>query len=155
MTWKPNATVAIIVEDNGRFLMVEELSDDGVSDNIAVLNQPAGHVEQDETLIDACLRETLEETGYHVQLSHFLGIYTWTAPANGITYYRFCFVGEQPQLDPTARLDPDIKAVHWLTADDIQNGSTPLRSPLVAVCLDDYLNHKRYPLDILTELNTQ
>ena len=88
MTWKPHATVAVVVEDDqGRFLLVEEVSSGKV-----VFNQPAGHIEENEAILDAVRRETLEETGWEIDPVHFLGIYTYKAPANGVTYYRFCYV---------------------------------------------------------------
>ena len=83
MEWKPHITVATVVEDNGRFLMVEELKGER-----AVLNQPAGHLDPNESLIDAAIRETLEETGYDVELTGVIGIYLYTAPSNGVTYQR-------------------------------------------------------------------
>ncbi len=87
MTWTPHATVAVVVEDDqGRFLLVEE-----VSSGLVVFNQPAGHIEEDEAILDAVQRETLEETGWQVEPIHFLGLYTYKAPANGVTYYRFCY----------------------------------------------------------------
>ena len=86
MDWKPHITVATIVEDNGRFLMVEELKS-----GRTVLNQPAGHLDPNETLTEAAIRETLEETGWDVQPTGVLGIYLYTAPSNGVTYQRVCF----------------------------------------------------------------
>ena len=96
MEWKPHITVATVVEDNGRFLMVEELKRER-----AVLNQPAGHLDTDESLIDAAIRETLEETGYDVELTGVIGIYLYTAPSNGVTYQRICFAGKAVSAIPT------------------------------------------------------
>ncbi|NMT63941.1 NUDIX hydrolase [Marinobacter orientalis] len=149
MTWTPHATVAVIVEDDqGRFLLVEEFSHGQV-----VFNQPAGHVEEGEKIIDAVLRETLEETGWTVEPQHFLGIYTYKAPANGVTYYRFCFSAKA--LDRvTQQLDDGIIAAHWLTPDEIRQRSEKLRSPLVMQCIDDYRNGRRFPLDVIVEPQT-
>lgn len=149
MTWTPHATVAVIVEDDqGRFLLVEEVSHGEV-----VFNQPAGHVEEDETIIEAMLRETLEETGWEVKPEYFLGMYTYKAPANGVTYYRFCFSAKALGR-VTRELDDGIIAAHWLTPDEIRQQSDKLRSPLVMQCIDDYRNGRRFPLDVIVEPQT-
>ena len=145
MIWKPNATVATIVEDAGRFLMVEEFSDGKL-----VINQPAGHVDQDESIFAAARRETLEETGHYVDLTGLVGIYTYKAP-NGNTYYRFCFSATVIRHDPDATIDPDIEAPVWLSNDAISEQSDRHRSPLVQVCIDDYLSGKRFPLSLIYE----
>ena len=95
MTWQPHITVATIVEDNGRFLFVEEVKNDK-----RVLNQPAGHLEANETLRDAAIRETLEETGWDVELTGVVGIYLYTAPSNGVTYQRVCFAAKAVKHHP-------------------------------------------------------
>lgn len=149
MTWTPHATVAVVVEDDqGRFLMVQERSQGQI-----VFNQPAGHVEKDERIIDAALRETLEETGWEVRPDYFLGIYTFTAPANGVTYYRFCFAATA-LARITDKLDDDIIAAHWLTPDELENRKTQMRSPLVLQCIKDYRNGRRFPLDVIVEPQT-
>ncbi|SFM51647.1 NUDIX hydrolase [Marinobacter zhejiangensis] len=149
MTWTPHATVAVIVEDqNGRYLLVEELSDGKV-----VLNQPAGHVEEDEKILDAARREALEETGWEVELQNFLGLYTYKAPSNGVTYYRLCF-SAQAIRKLTEELDDGIIAAHWLTLDQIRQQPEKLRSPLVLQCIEDYRNGRRFPLDAITEAKT-
>ncbi len=149
MTWTPHATVAVIVEDNeGRFLLVEEVSGGQV-----VFNQPAGHVEQDELITAAALRETLEETGWQVELEHFLGLYTYKAPANGVTYFRFCFCARAIR-QVTEKLDTGIIAAHWLGLEDIQTRKPQLRSPLVLECIQDYRNGRRFPLDVIVESQT-
>ena len=89
MEWLPHITVATIVEDNGKFLMVEELKG-----GRAVLNQPAGHLDPHETLTEAAVRETLEETGWDVEPTGVVGIYLYTAPSNGVTYQRVCFIAK-------------------------------------------------------------
>lgn len=149
MTWTPHATVAVVVEDaHGRFLMVEEHSSGRI-----VFNQPAGHVEEDEAILDAAKREALEETGWEVEPVHFLGLYTYKAPANGVTYYRFCFIGKALQ-HVTHKLDTGIIAAHWLSLDDIRQLGDKLRSPLVVKSIDDYRNGRRYPLDVIADSQT-
>lgn len=149
MTWTPHATVAVIVEDpKGRFLLVEELSRGRV-----VFNQPAGHVEEDEAILDAVRRETLEETGWEVEPEHFLGVYTYKAPANGVTYYRFCY-SAKALTHVTDQLDTGIIAAHWLHLDDIRKLGDRLRSPLVLACIEDYRNGRRYPLDVVVDAQT-
>lgn len=149
MTWTPHATVAVIVEDDrGRFLMVEEISSGQV-----VFNQPAGHVEEDETILDAVRREALEETGWQVEPRHFLGVYTYKAPANGVTYYRFCYSAEAIR-HRSSELDDGIIAAHWLELDEIRQLGDKLRSPLVLQCIEDYRNGRRYPLDVIVDTQT-
>lgn len=149
MTWKPHATVAVIVEDDhGRFLMVEERSNGRV-----VFNQPAGHVEENERITDAALREALEETGWKIRLDHFLGLYTYTSPANRVTYYRFCFAATALSR-MTDRLDDDIIAAHWLELEELQAKHGELRSPLVLKCMEDYRSGRRFPLDVIVEPQT-
>lgn len=141
MTWTPHATVATIVEREQHLLLVEELSH-----NRRVFNQPAGHIEEGESIFDAAVRETLEETGWLVELIGLVGIYTYTAPANGVTYYRFCFAAKaiQKQSD---KLDADIIAAHWLDRNQLQAmPSGQLRSPLVLKCIEDYDARPMIPL---------
>jgi len=146
MVWTPHATVAAIVEREGRFLFVEE-----ISRGKRVFNQPAGHIDEHEAVQDAVIRETLEESGWEVKPTGFIGVYTFTAPSNGVTYYRFCYVCEALREVPNAVLDDDILAAHWFTLDEVKAKQEQLRSPLVMKCLEDYLAGKRYPLDILYE----
>lgn len=149
MTWTPHATVAVIVEDQqGRFLVVEEVSGGRV-----VYNQPAGHVEEDEAILDAVKRETLEETGWAVEPEHFLGVYTYKAPSNGVTYYRFCYSARALER-VSDELDTGIIAAHWLMLDDLREMKDQLRSPLVLECIEDYRNGRRYPLDVVVDTQT-
>ncbi|MCK2147884.1 MULTISPECIES: NUDIX hydrolase [Marinobacter] len=149
MIWTPHATVAVIVEDQeGRFLVVEETSGGRV-----VFNQPAGHVEEDEAILDAVKRETLEETGWEVEPEHFLGVYTYKAPANGVTYYRFCYSAKALK-QVSEELDTGIIAAHWLLLEDIRELKDQLRSPLVLDCIEDYRNGRRYPLDVVVDAQT-
>ncbi len=146
MCWTPHATVATIIERDGRFLMVEE---DAGSQR--VFNQPAGHVEDNETLVAAAVRETLEETGWHVRPEYLVGLYTYKAPSNGVTYYRFCYAATTLEYAQNYQLDEDIIATHWLSRDELQHRHEQLRSPLVLQCIDDYLAGRRYPLEFVTE----
>ncbi|MEX2474821.1 NUDIX hydrolase [Marinobacter sp.] len=149
MTWTPHATVAVIVEDEQeRYLLVEE-----VSGGLVVFNQPAGHIEEDEAILDAVRRETLEETGWEVEPTHFLGLYTYKAPANGVTYYRFCYSARALQK-VSDRLDDGILATHWLSFGDIAELGNQLRSPLVLRCIEDYRNGRRFPLDVIVDAET-
>ena len=149
MTWTPHATVAAIVEDHeGRFLLVEERSAGRI-----VFNQPAGHIEEDESPLDALRRETLEETGWQVEPQHFLGVYTYKAPANGVTYFRFCYAASAVRRI-TDQLDTGIIAAHWLPLEEIRKLGDRLRSPLVLECIEDYRNGRRYPLDVVVDAKT-
>ncbi|MGO1462453.1 MAG: NUDIX hydrolase [Marinobacter sp.] len=149
MTWTPHATVAVVVEDeHGRFLMVEEHSSGRI-----VFNQPAGHIEENEAILDAAKREALEETGWDIEPEHFLGLYTYKAPANGVTYYRFCFIGKARQ-HITHKLDTGIIAAHWLTLAEIRQLGNQLRSPLVVKSIEDYRNGRCYPLDVISDPQT-
>jgi len=142
---EPHITVATLVEKDGRFLMVEEWSN-----GLLVFNQPAGHVEEGESLAEAALRETIEESGWQVELSGFLGSYVLTIPDKTRVYYRFCFIAEARQ-QVTQQLDSDIIAAHWLSHEELLARAGQMRSPLVLQCIEDYRAGKRYPLDIIKE----
>lgn len=143
--WTPHATVACIVERDGKFLMVEELSH-----GQTVYNQPAGHVDKDESIFDAALRETLEETAWRVELTGLVGLYVYTAPQNGVCYHRYCFTA-QPLEQTNNALDTDIIAAHWLSYDEIISKVEYLRSPLVLKCIDDARARTPAPLDFIYE----
>ncbi len=146
--WTPHITVATVVKHNDRFLMVEEHTEGVVH---SVYNQPAGHVEAGETLQQAAIRETLEETGYAVKIDALLGIYTYTPPMfPDRTYYRFCFLASTVHHDTSAQLDTDIVQAVWMSLDELQN-SGRARSPLVVRALLDALAQKSYPLDLIYE----
>ncbi|BCD88342.1 NUDIX hydrolase [Pseudomonas solani] len=146
MRFTPHVTVATLIEDQGRFLMVEEMSD-----GRAVLNQPAGHLEADESLIQAALRETLEETGWEVELTAVTGIYLYTAPSNGVTYQRVCFAARPLRHLPERELDDGIIAPRWLTRDELLAHREQWRSPLILRCIDDYLAGERFPLSLIRD----
>lgn len=143
MTWLAHSSVATIVEKDGLFLMVEE-ADAGRT----VFNQPAGHLEEHESLFEAALRETLEETGWEVELTDFLGLYHYPAP-NGVTYIRHCFVARPVAHDSRRPLDAGIIATHWLDAGTILAPGFKARSPIVGRVLRDYLSGNRYPLSLI------
>jgi 8-oxo-dGTP pyrophosphatase MutT (NUDIX family) len=151
MTWLAHSSVATIVEKDGLFLMVEETVDDvdkAPTGKSTVFNQPAGHLEEHETLFAAAVRETLEETGWHVELTDFLGLYHYPAP-NGVTYIRHCFVARPLRQEPGRELDTGIIAAHWLAADTILSPDFNARSPIVGRVLRDYLSGTRYPLSLI------
>ncbi|WP_148714586.1 NUDIX hydrolase [Chitinolyticbacter meiyuanensis] len=149
--WKPNVTVATVVERNGRFLIVEEriLGE-------RKLNQPAGHVEQGESITAACVRETLEETAHHFAPTALVGIYQWSPPERPeLTYLRFAFTGELTGHEPERALDDGIETALWLSRDELVARSAEHRSPLILACIDDYLAGKRYPLALLRDFDRQ
>lgn len=149
--WTPHATVATIVEKEGKFLLVEEnrlINSKG--DFGVVYNQPAGHVDQGESIMAAAIRETLEETRWQVKLTHLVGIYIYTAPANGITYHRYCFAAEATEHHAASALDDGILDAKWYSWEEIQQLNN-LRSPLVKRCIEDHIKGKRYPLDLIYE----
>lgn len=149
MVWKPNVVVAAIVERDGRFLLVEE-----DADGAHVINQPAGHLDEGETLLDAVVRETLEETAWHFKPEALIGIYRWPRPNRGITYLRFAFTGRLTSHDPNRALDRGIIRTLWLTADEVRRERARHRSPQVERCIDDYRAGHRYPLSLLREFET-
>lgn len=151
MNWEPHVTVAVVVMRSGangpQFLTVEETTEHAQ----LVYNQPAGHVEKGETLEQAAVREALEETGWQVQLTGFLGFYVYTPPSNPhITYYRACFLANAVQHDSARPLDTGIVQALWLSRSDLAS-SQKLRSPLVLKCVDDALAGKNFPLNIVYE----
>ncbi len=146
MRFTPHVTVATIVEDQGRFLLVEE-----TADGRAVFNQPAGHLEADESLMQAAIRETLEETGWDVELTAVTGIYLYTAPSNGVTYQRVCFAAKALQKRDNYKLDDGIIGPQWLTRAELLAQPERWRSELVLRCIDDYLSGEHFPLALLRD----
>jgi 8-oxo-dGTP pyrophosphatase MutT (NUDIX family) len=149
MVWKPNVVVAAIVERDGKFLFVEERAEGSL-----VINQPAGHLDEGERLIDAVVRETLEETAWHFEPQALVGVYRWPHPTKGVTYLRFAFTGRVTQHEPHRKLDHGILRALWLTPDEFRAERARHRSPQVERCLDDYLAGQRYPLDLLKDLGS-
>jgi 8-oxo-dGTP pyrophosphatase MutT (NUDIX family) len=144
LIWKPNVTVAAVVERDGRFLLVEEHTSHG-----RLFNQPAGHLDPGESLIEAVERETLEETAYLFKPTALLGVYQYHHPGDQVTYLRFAFTGEIAGHESGRTLDQGIIHAVWLAPDDIRRDAARHRSPLVMRCIDDYLAGQRYPLAVL------
>lgn len=141
-----HVTVATIVEQDGKFLLVEEMAD-----GRRVFNQPAGHVELGESLTQAALRETLEETGWKVELTHLLGCALYKAPSNGVTYYRTTFIALPLHQVAGAELDAGIIAPAWMSWQEIQAKRHLMRSPLVTRVIEQYLAGVRLPLSFVDE----
>jgi 8-oxo-dGTP pyrophosphatase MutT (NUDIX family) len=142
--WKPNVTVAALVERDGRFLVVEEETNDGIR-----INQPAGHLDKGESLVDACAREALEETAWHFRPTALVGVYQWPRPKGDITYLRFAFAGELGEEEVGRALDAGILRAVWLTATEIEASRVRHRSPLIWQCVQDWLSGRRFPLDLI------
>jgi 8-oxo-dGTP pyrophosphatase MutT (NUDIX family) len=150
MTWKPELTVAAVAAQRGRFLVVEE--------QVArrrVFNQPAGHVEDGETLVEAVVRETLEETAWHFEPQYVVGIYLWKNPVTARSYLRVAFGGELRRHEPALALDVGIVRTHWFSRPQLLAHSSRLRSPLVMRCVDDWLAGARYPLALLHQVSQE
>ena len=147
MTLKPDVTVAAVVEREGRFLLVEERAARRI-----VLNQPAGHLENGETLLEAVVREALEETAWRFAPEALTGIYLWTNPTNGRSFLRVAFAGSVEEFHPDRPLDRGILHTLWLTRAELADCQARHRSPLVLRCVDDFLSGRRFPLDVLTQL---
>ena len=147
--WKPSATVASVVEHNGRFLLVEEHTPDGLK-----LNNPAGHLDPGESPVDRCVRATLDETTYTFTPTALVGVYLSRqqrrSTGTDTTYLRFAFCGTVGEADPTRTGDRGIVRTVWMTEAQIRACPERHRSPLLLRCLDDYLAGKRYPLDLIT-----
>jgi ADP-ribose pyrophosphatase YjhB (NUDIX family) len=142
---RPRVTVAAVVEQQGRFLMVEERNAAGE----LVINQPAGHVEMGESLLEAVIRETLEETAWQFTPEFLVGIYLWKQPQADSSFLRVCFAGQVTRHDPARTLDDGIEQAVWLSRDSLLERSNQLRSPLVLHNVNDYLAGERYPLMLL------
>ncbi len=144
MTWKPHVTVAAIIEQNNRFLMVEEHTNNGIA-----FNQPAGHLENNESLIAAVKREVDEETGWQFEPEYIIGIQLWRKNPESDSFLRVCFSGFCHSYNPNQALDTEIIKTHWLSRAEIEAKGKQLRSPLVLICIDEYLAGKRHSLSLL------
>lgn len=144
LIWKPNVTVAAVIERDGRFLLVEEHTDRG-----RLFNQPAGHLDPGESLVRAVARETLEETACNFEPTGLLGVYQYHSGADDVTYIRFAFTGKITGPEAGRPLDTGIIRAVWLTPQEIRRDAARHRSPLVMRCINDYLAGRRFPLDIL------
>lgn len=146
--WKPNVTVAAVIEQDGRFLLVEEDTADGLR-----LNNPAGHLDPGESPVDACVREVLEETAYDFSAVALVGVYlnrfTRTRTGDDITYLRFTFAGTVGAHHAWRTLDDGIVRTVWMTLDEIKSCADRHRSPLVVRSIEDYLAGQRFPVDLI------
>lgn len=149
--WQPDVTVATVVVDGGRLLLIEET----VRGRL-VLNQPAGHLEPDETLLEAALRETREESGWEVRLTAFIGAYQWRVPDTedgpGRHYLRFAFAAEPVRHDPDQPLDEGVQRALWMTPAELREARDRHRSPLVWQAVADFLAGQRHPLQLTRHL---
>ncbi len=150
MNARPSITVAAVIGRGGRFLLVEEEDEGRI-----VFNQPAGHLEQHESLVEGCRREVLEESAWHFRPSELVGIYRWSKPRRAadaeVSYLRFAFCGELGEHEPERKLDAGIVRAVWLDIDEIRASRERHRSPLVLRCVEDYLAGRRYALELLTD----
>jgi 8-oxo-dGTP pyrophosphatase MutT (NUDIX family) len=144
--WKPSVTVAALIERDGLFLLVEEHTPEGLR-----LNNPAGHLDPGEGLVEACAREALEETTLAFTPTALVGVYLnrFQRPDEDVTYLRFAFCGELGSAVPGRQLDTGIVRTLWLTPEEVRASQSRHRSPLVVRCMEDYLAGQRHPLDLL------
>ena len=147
MIWKPHVTVAAIAEKDGKFLIVEEMVD-----GQRVYNQPAGHLDSGESLVEAVIRETLEETAWTFQPEALVGIQLWRHPVHSESYLRFSFCGSCYEHRKNQELDHGIERAVWLGRVQLVDNNHKLRSPMVLRSIDDYLEGRRYGLDILEHI---
>lgn len=148
MIWKTHVTVAAVVQRDDRFLMVEEHASGKL-----VLNQPAGHLEAGESLVEAVTRETLEETAWRFTPEALLGIYQWQQPGRNRTYLRFAFRGHVNDHNPEQELDEGIVHALWLSRRELEDRAAQLRGPMVMQCVHDHQIGRSYPLDLLAYLD--
>ncbi len=144
--WKPSVTVAAVIEQDGRFLLVEEHTADGLR-----LNNPAGHLDPGESPAQGCAREALEETAWKFTPTALVGIYLsrFQRQDTDITYLRFAFCGTLGAFEAGRTLDTGIVRALWMTPDEIRASTARHRSPLVLQCMEDYLRGQRYPLELV------
>jgi 8-oxo-dGTP pyrophosphatase MutT (NUDIX family) len=147
--WKPNVTVAAVIERDGRFLLVEEQAGDGLR-----LNTPAGHLDPGESPAEGCARETLEETAHHFTPTALIGIYMARSlpvaeGSEDVTYMRFAYCGTLGAFEEGRALDDGIVRTLWMTPDEIRASVARHRSPLLLQCIEDYLAGQRHPLELV------
>ena len=139
-----SVTVAAVIERDGGFLLVQEKIDGRM-----VLNQPAGHLDAGESLVEACRREVLEETAHRFEPTALVGVYRWIYARRNKTFLRFCFRGDVGAAEKRP-LDRQIHALHWLTAEELRRRHAEHRSPLVQKCVDDFLAGRQFPLELFS-----
>lgn len=144
---KPILTVAAVIQRDGKFLLVEERVR-----NRRVINQPAGRVEIGESLVNAAVREAMEETAWEFIPRGVVGVYRYASAAENKYYVRVCFHGEASRHHPDRELDSGIDRAVWLDRDELLANQLRWRSPLVIRCIDDYLAGRSFPLDLLVDL---
>ena len=144
--WRPSVTVAAVIERGGKFLLVEE-----EANGRRVLNQPAGHLDPGESLVQAVAREVLEETAHRFTPTALLGVYRWIYDQEAVTFLRFAFLGRVDGVEAGRKLDKEIIAAVWLTSAELAARRAEHRSPLVQQCVDDYLAGRSFPLDVLSK----
>jgi 8-oxo-dGTP pyrophosphatase MutT (NUDIX family) len=146
--WKPSVTVAAIIEKDGRFLLIEEHTSEGLR-----LNNAAGHLDPGESPAEGCAREVLEETAHAFRPTALVGMYLSrfhrVRTGEDVTYLRLAFCGELGEADPTRPLDEGIVRTLWMTPEEIRASADRHRSPLLLRCMEDYLAGRRYPLDLI------
>ncbi len=148
--WFPHVTVATIIEKDGKFLMVEE--------NLhgkKLLNQPAGHLDEGETLVQAAIRETQEESAWQIEISHLIEFAQWTSPNSNTHFLRACFAGKAIKHFPNQKLDDGIIRALWMSRSEVAKNLHRLRSPLVLDHIDHYIAGKRYELDFFSYYDKQ
>lgn len=145
LIWKPNVTVAAVIEQDGKFLLVEEHTSQGL-----MLNQPAGHLDENESLLHAVVREAREESAYDFEPQHLVGIYQWRAEKSDTTYLRFAYCGNILAHHAGQALDEGIVRTLWMTPEEVRASVSRHRSPLIVRCMEDYLAGKHYPLELIT-----
>jgi 8-oxo-dGTP pyrophosphatase MutT (NUDIX family) len=138
-------TVAAVIEQQGKLLLVQERVEGRL-----VLNQPAGHLDPGESLVDACRREVLEETAHRFQPTGLVGIYRWHYAPKDVTFLRFCFLGNLEGVDAARGLDQEIVSLEWLTPAELKKRKAEHRSPLVEKCVEDFLAGRSFSLDVLS-----
>lgn len=144
--WKPSVTVAAVIERDGRYLLVEEETSDGLR-----LNNPAGHLDPGESLVEAAAREALEETAHAFVPQALVGVYLArvTREDDDFTYLRFAFAGTLGAFDAARPLDAGIVRTLWLTPEEVRASADRHRSPLVVQCMEDHLAGRRHPIELL------
>ena len=147
MSWVPHITVASIIEKDNKFLLVEEYVK-----NMLVINQPAGHLEEHETLEEACIRETLEETAYLVKADYLVGIYQERKKGSLDMYLRFCFKCSIIEKNLEKKIDKDIVNTLWLSREELLKPEINLRGSMVLACINDYYDKQKYSKKIINSL---
>ncbi len=147
MVWKPHVTVAAVIEKNNRFLLVEEMTSSGIA-----FNQPAGHLEEGESLINAIQREVLEETAYIFQPETIIAVQLYRKNSHSKSFLRICFSGQSVKHINDQPLDDGIIKTHWLNCEEIEEKKSLLRSPLVMASIIEYKKGHHYPLSLLHTL---